>query len=90
MSPLLTRVQALSDERRGGVLLIATALVAVYALLTIVSMVKLTAFTMLLFAGAQLAPGRLIADTPYEEQVALIHASIDKEHARLIARAGLD
>ncbi len=43
-----------------------------------------------LFAGAELAPGRLIAETPYEEQVALIHASIDKEHARLIARAGLD
>lgn len=43
-----------------------------------------------LFAGAEFAPGRLIAETPYEEQVALIHASIEKEHARLIARAGLD
>lgn len=42
------------------------------------------------FAGAELAPGRLIAETPYEEQVALIHASIDREHSRLIARAGLD
>ncbi len=42
------------------------------------------------FADAELAPGRLIRETPYEEQVAMIHASIDKEHARLIARAGLD
>jgi hypothetical protein len=42
------------------------------------------------FADAEFAPGRLIAQTPYEEQVALIHASIDREHARLIARAGLD
>jgi hypothetical protein len=42
------------------------------------------------FADAEFAPGRLIAETPYEEQVALIQASIDREHARLIARAGLD
>jgi len=42
------------------------------------------------FADAEMAPGRLITATPYEEQVAMIHASIDKEHARLIARAGLD
>jgi Methane/Phenol/Toluene Hydroxylase len=42
------------------------------------------------FAGAEFAPGRLIAETPYAEQVALIHASIDHEHSRLIARAGLD
>jgi hypothetical protein len=42
------------------------------------------------FAGAEIAPGRLIAETPYDEQVALIHASIDREHSRLIARAGLD
>jgi hypothetical protein len=43
-----------------------------------------------LFAGAEFAPGRLIAQTPYEEQVAVIRASIEKEHARLIARAALD
>ena len=43
-----------------------------------------------LFAGAELVPGRLIADTPYEEQVAVIHASIDTEHGRLLARAGLN
>jgi hypothetical protein len=42
------------------------------------------------FADAEIAPGHLITATPYEEQVAMIHASIDKEHARLIARAGLD
>ena len=42
------------------------------------------------FAGAELAPGRLIAETPYEEQVAAIHHSIDTHHARLLARAGLD
>ena len=42
------------------------------------------------FADAELVPGRLIAETPYEEQVAIIQASIDKEHQSLIARAGLD
>jgi hypothetical protein len=43
-----------------------------------------------LFAGAELAPGKLIAHTPYEEQVATIRASIDREHSRLLARAGLE
>ena len=42
-----------------------------------------------LMGGAEVAPGRRIADTPYQEQVALIHHSIDTEHARLLARAGL-
>jgi hypothetical protein len=43
-----------------------------------------------LFRDAELAPGRRIADTPYQEQVAMIHHSIDREHAQLLARAGLD
>ncbi|HYL59720.1 MAG TPA: hypothetical protein VEU51_12695 [Candidatus Acidoferrales bacterium] len=43
-----------------------------------------------LFANAECAPGRLIAATPYEEQVEMIRASIESEHARLIARAGLN
>jgi hypothetical protein len=43
-----------------------------------------------LFGDAECAPGRRIADTPYEEQVRLIRASVDTEHARLIARAGLN
>jgi hypothetical protein len=42
-----------------------------------------------LFAGAVFQPGRLLADTPYEEQIAAIRHSIDAEHARLLARAGL-
>jgi hypothetical protein len=42
-----------------------------------------------IFAGAEFAPGRLIANTPYEEQVAMIHASIDTEHDKLMVRAGL-
>jgi hypothetical protein len=42
-----------------------------------------------LFAGAEIAPGRRIAETPYEEQVAMIEASITREHTRLVARAGL-
>jgi hypothetical protein len=41
------------------------------------------------FAAAEMAPGKRIAETPYEEQVAMIHQSIDAEHARLLARAGL-
>ena len=43
-----------------------------------------------LFAGAECAPGHLIAETPYEEQVSMIRNSIEKEHARLITRAGLN
>jgi hypothetical protein len=42
-----------------------------------------------LFAGAEVAPGRRIADTPYQDQIAIIQHSIDTEHARLLARAGL-
>ena len=41
------------------------------------------------FADAEFAPGRRIVDTPYEDQVTTIHASIDREHDRLLARAGL-
>jgi len=42
-----------------------------------------------LFADAELEPGRRLADTPYEEQIACIRHSIDTEHARLLGRAGL-
>ena len=42
-----------------------------------------------LFADAEIAPGRRIADTPYADQVALIQSSIDREHARLLDAAGL-
>lgn len=42
-----------------------------------------------LFAGAEFAPGQKIAETPYKEQVAQIQASIEREHGRLLARAGL-
>lgn len=42
-----------------------------------------------LFADAELQPGRRLADTPYQEQIACIRHSIDTEHARLLGRAGL-
>src|SRR5688572_29756541 len=42
-----------------------------------------------LFAGADFQPGRRLADTPYQEQIACIRHSIDTEHARLLTRAGL-
>lgn len=42
-----------------------------------------------LFGDAEFAPGRRIAGTPYEEQVAAIHHSIDVEHRRLLGSAGL-
>lgn len=42
-----------------------------------------------LFAGAEMSPGKLISETPYAEQVALIHHSIDSEHTRLLGAAGL-
>lgn len=43
-----------------------------------------------LFAAAELAPGRRIADTPYADQVAHILFDIDREHSRLLLRAGLE
>jgi hypothetical protein len=43
-----------------------------------------------LFAGAEYAPGALISQTPYQDQIAVIHASITAEHARILQRAGLD
>lgn len=43
-----------------------------------------------LFAGAMFEPGRLVAETPYQEQVSAIRRRIDQEHARLLARAGLE
>jgi hypothetical protein len=42
-----------------------------------------------LFAGAVFEPGRLVADTPYAEQVLCIRRRIDEEHGRLLARAGI-
>ncbi len=42
-----------------------------------------------LFADAEFVPGRLIAETPYKDQISTIHESIDKQHARILARAGL-
>ena len=42
-----------------------------------------------LFAGAEFEPGRLVAETPYEDQVRAIRHRIDQEHGRLLARAGL-
>jgi hypothetical protein len=42
-----------------------------------------------LFQGAEMAPGKRIAETPYAEQVAIIHHSIDIEHERLLQSAGL-
>ena len=43
-----------------------------------------------LFAGVEMAPGKLIATTPYAEQIAIIHHSSDVEHSRMITEAGLD
>ncbi len=54
MRRILVGLQTLSDEKKQGILLVATGLTAVYALVTIIAMVKLTAVTMLLFAGAQM------------------------------------
>ena len=42
-----------------------------------------------LFADAEFEPGRRVADTPYEDQVAAIRFRIEEEHRRLLGRAGL-
>jgi len=41
------------------------------------------------FATAEFAAGRRIADTPYAEQVELIRFNMGRQHAALLARAGL-
>lgn len=41
------------------------------------------------FAGAEFAPGRLISETPYEEQIRAIHESVDQQHGALLQRVGL-
>jgi len=51
---IISAFQSLSEENKRALLLVSIALAAVYALITIVSMVKLTALTMLLFVSAQL------------------------------------
>jgi hypothetical protein len=43
-----------------------------------------------LLADTEFAPGRKIRDHGYEEQVASIHASIEREQAKLLVRAGLE
>ena len=42
-----------------------------------------------LFANAEFAPGRLISETPYEEQVRTIQESIKRQHDAIVGRAGL-
>lgn len=41
------------------------------------------------FQGAEFAPGKPIATTSYEEQVRTIQESMQREHQKLLARAGL-
>jgi len=53
MSWIATVFYAFTDDKKRAVLLIAAAMTALYALITIFSMVKLTALTMVLFTGAQ-------------------------------------
>lgn len=42
------------------------------------------------FAGTEFKPGKLVSETPYEEQIAAIHASIQNQHELILTRAGLD
>ena len=42
-----------------------------------------------IFAEAEIAPGRLISQTPYEEQIRMIQESIRQQHSALLQRAGL-
>lgn len=41
------------------------------------------------FADAEFAPGRLISETPYEEQIRTIRQSVERQHGALLQRAGL-
>ena len=42
-----------------------------------------------LFADTEFAPGRLISETPYKDQIKTIHHSIDTQHDLILTRAGL-
>lgn len=54
MSRMLARLQVLIDENKQPILLAVMALVAIYALIIILSMLNLTALTMVQLTGAQL------------------------------------
>ncbi len=78
MRRILVGLQTLSDEKKQGILLVATGLTAVYALITIIAMVKLNALTMILFMGAQAVLG--LAVLLYLVLVLSTRESITRRH----------
>ena len=74
----MTDFRAFGDEKKQTLLLVAAALAAVYALITIVSMVKLTALTMLLFSGAQLL--LLLSILGYVVVIIMTRESVARQH----------
>ena len=43
-----------------------------------------------IFADTEFAPGRLISETSYEEQIHTIQKNIEEQHTDLLLRAGLE
>jgi len=89
MSPIMTTFRAFDDEKKQALLFVAAALAAVYALITIASMVKLTALTMLLFMGAQLL--LLVATLCYIVVIIITRESVARQHfepGQIICRQG--
>ncbi len=78
MRRILAGLQAFGEEKKRGLLLVAVSLAAIYALIIIVSMVRLTALTMLLFAGAQLL--LLLSILCYIAAIIMTRESISQQH----------
>lgn len=78
MNRILAGLQAFSDDKKWVLLLIAVILTVVYAVITIFSMAKLTALTMLLFMHAQGL--LLLAVLCYLVVIITTRESITREH----------
>ncbi len=74
----MTAFRSLSDERKRALLLVAAGLATLYALIAIVSMIKLSALTMLLFAGAQVL--LLLSTACYIVVIIVTRESVSQQH----------
>ncbi|MBI4611644.1 MAG: cyclic nucleotide-binding domain-containing protein [Candidatus Rokubacteria bacterium] len=78
MRRLVAALQAFNEETKRTVLLVAVALAGLYALVTIGSMAKVTALTMLLFMSAQTL--LLAAAVCYVAVIIMTRESISQQH----------
>ncbi len=78
MRRLVAALQAFNEETKRSILLIAVALTGLYALITIVSMVRVTALSMLLFVNAQVL--LLVVVVCYIAVIIMTRESVARAH----------